>query len=130
MCCEVGHRRSSDLELLWLWHRLVATALIRPLAWQLLYAVVTALKRQKKKKKKEEEEAAEAVSCFFGRPREKLGFLILQCTPFHLSLIYSSTNSFSYYLFIQYLLSIYYVPEAKMTAKEEKSFSWSYSKGS
>ena len=24
--CAVGHRRSSDVALLWLWHRLVATA--------------------------------------------------------------------------------------------------------
>ena len=30
--CGVGHRRGSDPVLLWLWHRLVAAALIRPLA--------------------------------------------------------------------------------------------------
>ena len=37
--CGVGHRRGSDPALLWLWHRLVATAPIRPLAWELPYAV-------------------------------------------------------------------------------------------
>ena len=51
MSCGVGCRRGSDLVLLWLWHRLVATALIRPLAWELPYASGVALKRQKDKKK-------------------------------------------------------------------------------
>ena len=48
--CGVGHRRGSDLVLLWLWRRLVAAALIRPLAWEPPYAVGAALKRQKDKK--------------------------------------------------------------------------------
>ena len=52
MSCGVGHRRGLDLVLLWLWHRLVATALIRPLAWVFLYAMGVALKKGKKKKKK------------------------------------------------------------------------------
>ena len=30
--CDVGCRRGSDPELLWLWRRLAATALMRPLA--------------------------------------------------------------------------------------------------
>ena len=34
MSCGVGHRHGSDPALLWLWHRPVATALIRPLAWE------------------------------------------------------------------------------------------------
>ena len=34
-----------------MWRRLVATALIQPLAWELPYAMSAALKRQKKKKK-------------------------------------------------------------------------------
>ena len=38
--------------LLWLWCRLAATALIRPLAWEPPYATGVALKRPKKKKKK------------------------------------------------------------------------------
>ena len=41
----------KDRELLWLWDRLVAPALIQPLAWESPYASGAALKRQKKKKK-------------------------------------------------------------------------------
>ena len=62
MSCGVGRRRSSDLALLWLWRRPLATALIRPLAWEPPYAVGEALKRPKKKKKREREEV--------GRSRE------------------------------------------------------------
>ena len=36
--------------LLWLWYRLAATALIRPLAWELPHATDAALKRKGKKK--------------------------------------------------------------------------------
>ena len=52
MSCGVGCRCSSDQALLWLWHRPAATAQIRPLAWEPLYAMGAALKRQKTKKKK------------------------------------------------------------------------------
>ena len=45
----VGHRYSSDPELLWLWHRLAAVAPIQPLAWELPHATGVALKRKKKK---------------------------------------------------------------------------------
>ena len=38
--------------LLWLWHRLAATAPIGPLAWKPPYATSVALKRQKDEKKK------------------------------------------------------------------------------
>ena len=44
--CGVGHGHGSDL--LWLWHRPVAAALIRPLAWEVPCASGVALKRQKK----------------------------------------------------------------------------------
>ena len=40
----------KDLVLLWLWCRLVDTALVRPLAWEPLYAMGATLKRQKKDK--------------------------------------------------------------------------------
>ena len=40
MSCGVGRRRSLGPALLWLWHR--------NLAWELPYAMGTALKRQKK----------------------------------------------------------------------------------
>ena len=49
--CGVGHRCSSDLALLWLWHRLVAVAPILPLAWELPYSTDVALKRPKINKK-------------------------------------------------------------------------------
>ena len=38
MSCGVGLRHGSDLALLWLRRRLVATAPIRPLAWEPAYA--------------------------------------------------------------------------------------------
>ena len=47
----VGRRHGSDP--VWLWHTLVATALIQPLDWEPLYAVDAALKRQKEKEKPE-----------------------------------------------------------------------------
>ena len=48
--CSVGLRCGLDHALLWLWCRLAAVALIRPLAWELPYATGTALKRRRKKK--------------------------------------------------------------------------------
>ena len=49
MSCGVGHRHGLDPTLLWLWHRLAAVALIRPLAWELPCAVGAVLKKKKKK---------------------------------------------------------------------------------
>ena len=51
MSSGVGRRHGTDHALLWLWHRLAATALIRPLAWEPPYAAGAALKKDKKKKK-------------------------------------------------------------------------------
>ena len=51
MSYAVGHRRSSDAELLWLWHRPAAAAPIVPLVWKYPYAADMALKRQKHKNK-------------------------------------------------------------------------------
>ena len=59
MSCGIGCRRGSDPALLWLWRRPVATAPIRRLAWEPLYAAGAAqeiAKRQKKKKKKKKNE--------------------------------------------------------------------------
>ena len=50
MSCGVGDRRSLDPTLLWLWRRPLATALIRPLAWELPYAAGAALEKAKRKK--------------------------------------------------------------------------------
>ena len=46
----IGHKSSSDLLLLWPWHRMAAAALIQSLAWELPYASDEAIKRKKKKK--------------------------------------------------------------------------------
>ena len=52
MSCGVGHSRGSGPTLLWLWRRAEAVALpVRPIAWELPYAVGGALKRKKEKKK-------------------------------------------------------------------------------
>ena len=53
MTCGMGRRGGSDLALLWLWHRPVATAPIRPIARETPHAVGAVLKRQKTKRKKE-----------------------------------------------------------------------------
>ena len=50
MSCGVGHRRGSDPTLLWLWRRPVATASIRPLAWEPPYAVGVAKEMTKRQK--------------------------------------------------------------------------------
>ena len=51
MSCGVGRRRGSDPMLLWLWCRLAATAPIRPLAWEPLYAAGVAQEMAKRQKK-------------------------------------------------------------------------------
>ena len=50
MSCDVGHRRRSDLALLWLWCRPVAIAPVGPLVWEPSCDMGVALKRQKKEK--------------------------------------------------------------------------------
>ena len=50
--CGVGHRHGSDPALLWLWCGPVATAPIRPLAWEPPYAAGAALEKAKRPKKK------------------------------------------------------------------------------
>ena len=52
MSCGVGRRCSSDPELLWLWRRLAAAALIRPLAWAPPYATGAAPEKAERQKKK------------------------------------------------------------------------------
>ena len=54
MNCGVGCRRGSDPVLLWLWCRLVATAPIRPLAWEPPYATAAALDMAKRQKTKQQ----------------------------------------------------------------------------
>ena len=52
MSCGVGRRCRSDPALLWLWHRPVAAAPIRPLAWEPPDAAGAAQEMAKKDKKK------------------------------------------------------------------------------
>ena len=52
MSCGVGRRSDSDPALMCLWCSPVATAPIRPLAWEIPHAKGVALKEKKKKKKK------------------------------------------------------------------------------
>ena len=54
MTCGVGHRRGSDMSLLWLWCRPAVVAPIRPIAWEPPYATGVALKGQKTKKKQKQ----------------------------------------------------------------------------
>ena len=62
MSYGVGHKGGSDLALLWLWHRLAATAVIGPLVWDPPPAEGAALKRQKTKKKKRKEKKKPRVN--------------------------------------------------------------------
>ena len=52
MSCGGGCRRGLDSELLWVWRRLAAVALVGPLAWECLYAKSVALKTKNEKKTK------------------------------------------------------------------------------
>ena len=58
MSCCVGHRYSSNSTLLWPWCRPAAATMIRPLAWELPYALGVTLKRQNQTNKKH------MVTCF------------------------------------------------------------------
>ena len=65
MSCGVGGRRGSDPKLLCLWHRLVATAPIQPLAWEPPQAMGANQEMEKRQKKERKEERKE------GRERER-----------------------------------------------------------
>ena len=56
--CSVGGRHGLHPILPWLWHRPVAVALIRPLAWELAYTSSVVLKSKKKKKQKKKKQKA------------------------------------------------------------------------
>ena len=53
--CGVGCRRGSNRVLLWLSCRQVATALIRPLAWEPPYTTGAALEKAERPKKEKKE---------------------------------------------------------------------------
>ena len=52
MSCGVGHRLGLDPMLLWLWHKLAATAPTQPLACKPPHAMGAAVKSKKGKEKK------------------------------------------------------------------------------
>ena len=52
MSCGVDCRRGLDPTLLWFWQRQVATAPMRPLAWDPPCAVGAALEKKKRQKKR------------------------------------------------------------------------------
>ena len=59
MSSGVGRRRGSDPMLLWIWRRPAATAPIRPLAWEIPYAMGAALEKAKRQERKEGKERKE-----------------------------------------------------------------------
>ena len=61
MSCGVGRRRNSDPVFLWLWCRPVATAPIRPIAWEPPYAAGAAQEMAKRPKKKKEKKSPRGV---------------------------------------------------------------------
>ena len=70
---------ASDPMLLWLWLRPAATALNRPLAWELPYATGVALKDKKqnktnKQKKPHNSQSLGCVFCFLLSIRHQLGW--------------------------------------------------------
>ena len=78
-CCGVGCRRGSDPVLLWLWYRLVATAPIRPLAWEPPCAARATQENGKKTKKKKKKKAGHETPSLLGRA-------IWQCPGRHVCL--------------------------------------------
>ena len=52
LSCGVGRRHGADPGLLWLWHRLASTALIKPLAWEPSICCRGGPRKDKKTKKK------------------------------------------------------------------------------
>ena len=53
MSCGTGHKCGLDPALLWLWCRQAATALIRPLVWEPLYATDEALEKKEQQQQQQ-----------------------------------------------------------------------------
>ena len=62
--------------MLWLWHRLAAAALIRPLAWETPYAAGVAVTRTKRQKKKRERNALSNVFNELSNAKDNFHFTI------------------------------------------------------
>ena len=63
MSCGVGRRHGLDLALLWLWCKLEATALIRPLAWEPPHAEGVALEKPKSQTNKQKKGSVQEFPC-------------------------------------------------------------------
>ena len=85
MSCGVDHRCGSDLAWLWLWHRLAAIALIRPLTWEPPYAMGAALKKKDKSKKKKKRKK---------KKRNTVNFCVLILYPLTWPYRLMSSNNF------------------------------------
>ena len=105
MSCGVGHRHSSDLVLLW--HRLAAAALIRPLVWELLYATEEALKNKNKQTNKQTKCICKTIPVYtykdilneiFYCAKIHLKFTILTCRLNILSIFTSLYNHHHHHL--------------------------------
>ena len=86
MSCGVGCRYSSDPELLWLWCRQAATALIRPLAWEPPCAAGVALEEAKKDKKEKKKKT------------KNRNIISLTFSPINSNLHFKNLSSVSYFL--------------------------------
>ena len=110
MNCAVGRRHGLDLALLWLWRRLVATAPIRPLAWEPPHAEGMTLEKAKRQKKKKKKSLGLLPGlCSFG---VKAGFLSL-------------TAEFTSLLCLEHPASLTNVWEKSIDLKGHQSFSLS-----
>ena len=80
MSCGVGLRVGSDPTWPWLWHRPVATAPIRPLAWEPPYTAGAALEKAKRltKQNKTKNFIFSHRYCFSGSMEE---FVFLSSAP-------------------------------------------------
>ena len=92
MSCGVGHRHGSDLALLaGLWHRLIATALIPPLAWESPCASGVALKKDKKIEKSNFSQVKKTQDK--DKKKENTGQVNSCCTGMHIYIPIFLTNA-------------------------------------
>ena len=107
MSCGVGHRRSSDPTLLWLWCRPAATALIGSLAWEPPYASGVVLEMAKRQKKKD---------------KKKLQAVFTACLPSSLSFFRSVKHMFGSLIIINDLCKVLKHRDRKFPQQEVCSF--------
>ena len=83
MSCGGGCRRGLDSELLWVWRRLAAVALVGPLAWECPYAKGVALKTKnetnKTKKQHQQKKKFKKTTYPLGK-FEKINFSEAHCS--------------------------------------------------